>query len=185
LDTVISEAKVPVIIDADGLNLLSKRLDQMNLDSNSRWSFLSGLLKENTILTPHLMELSRLTALPVSDITDNIIDTAIQYSYNSNLIVAIKDARTVVTNSGRKYINVSGNNGMATGGSGDVLTGIIAALTAQGMAPFDAACLAVYVHGLAGDIASEQKSNYSMMAGDIVDSIEKVIKRKSEEWKKK
>jgi len=176
LNIVIKEAKVPVIIDADGLNLLSKELDCGYQDIFSRWNHLSEILKDDTILTPHLMELSRMTGIPVSEITNNVIDTAGQNSYN-NLIVAIKDARTVVTHQRSKYINVSGNNGMATGGSGDVLTGIIAALIAQGMAPYDATCLAVYVHGLAGDFAAGEKGTYSLMAGDIINSIEKILNR--------
>jgi NAD(P)H-hydrate epimerase len=94
------------------------------------------------------------------------------------LIYAIKDARTIVAKKGCYYINVSGNNGMATGGSGDVLTGILGALVAQGMEPYEAACLGVYIHGLAGDEASQEKGTYSMMASDITDSIEKVLKRR-------
>lgn len=177
LNMVIKEAKVPVIIDADGLNLLSNTLDCGYQDAGSRWNHLLEILKVDTILTPHLKELSRLLGIPVSEIMNNMIDTADQYSYNNKLVVAIKDARTIVTQQRNRYINVSGNNGMATGGSGDVLTGIIAALIAQGMASYDATCLAVYVHGLSGDIAALDKGTYSMMAGDIIDSIEKVIKR--------
>jgi NAD(P)H-hydrate epimerase len=174
---VINEAKVPLIIDADALNLLSKRMDLEYHDVKSRWDYLTDLLKENTVLTPHIMELSRLTGLQISEIKNNRIDTFCQSSYNNKLIVAIKDARTIVTHHGSSYINVSGNNGMATGGSGDVLTGIIAALIAQGMIPYEATCLAVYVHGLSGDIAAEKKGAPSLMAGDIADTIEEVIKR--------
>jgi NAD(P)H-hydrate epimerase len=178
LETVIRKAKVPVIIDADSLTILSKKLDYKGNTFESRLDHLSSLLKEQTILTPHLMELSRLTGIPVSDITNNLIDTARQCSYNNKLIYAIKDARTIVTQSDNRYINVSGNNGMATGGSGDVLTGIIAALIAQGMAPYKATCLAVYLHGLAGDKAAQEKGTYSMMASDIVGTIERVLKGK-------
>jgi len=175
LNLVIKEAKVPVIIDADGLNLLTNILNLECHDASSRWNYLSQILRPDTILTPHLMELSRLLKIPISEISNNRIDTAGPYSYNNKLIVAMKDARTVVTQARNRYINVSGNNGMATGGSGDVLTGIIAALIAQGMASFDATCLAVYIHGLSGDIAASKKGTYSMMAGDIIDSIEKIM----------
>jgi NAD(P)H-hydrate epimerase len=182
LETVISKAKVPVIIDADGITLLSKLLDNQSqitnkISTRNRVEYLTEILKEQTVLTPHLMELSRLLGISISDITDNMIDTSRQCSYNNKLIYAIKDARTIVTQSQNKYINISGNNGMATGGSGDVLTGIIAALIAQGMAPFEATCLAVYIHGLAGDIAMKEKGAYSMMASDIIASIEKVINK--------
>lgn len=177
LSMVLPKAKVPVIIDADGLNLLSETMDPEYHDIGSRWNYLAKTLQEETILTPHVMEYSRLLGVPVSEISNNRIDTIDVNSYNSNLIVALKDARTIVTKPGSRYINISGNNGMATGGSGDVLTGIIAGLVAQDMPSFDAVCLAVYIHGLAGDIAASEKSFYSLMAGDIVDSIEKVIKR--------
>lgn len=179
LDTVISNAKVPLIIDADAINLLAQKLDLMAGSSpKDRLKFLSILLKKRTILTPHLMELSRLIGVPVAEITDNLVDTARQCSYNNELIYVMKDARTIVAEDGRSYINVSGNDGMATGGSGDVLTGIIGALIAQGMEEYEAACLAVYIHGLAGDEAAAQKGTYSMMASDIVASIEKVMKNR-------
>lgn len=183
LETVIKKSKVPVIIDADAITLLAKKLDQTGslehpLTMSERLEYLSKLLMEQTILTPHLMELSRLLGIPVSEISCNMVDTARQCSYNNKLIYAIKDARTIVAGNHCRYINVSGNNGMATGGSGDVLTGIIAAFIAQGMVPYEAACLAVYIHGLAGDCAAMEKGTYSMMASDIINAIEKVLMNK-------
>ena len=182
LETVISRAKVPLIIDADAITLLSKKIGEYRASSSlsdpevtQRLVELSELLPEKTILTPHLMELSRLMGLSITEISDNLIDTARNCSYNSKLIYVVKDARSIVAETGRYYINVSGNHGMATGGSGDVLTGIIAALAAQGMEPYDAACLATYIHGLAGDAAATERGAYSMMASDIVSSIEKVL----------
>ncbi len=180
VELVIRNATVPVIIDGDAITILSRRLEEPGMAVASqlpdqRLIRLSELLSTNTILTPHLLELSRLIGLPVSEITNNLIDTARQCSYNNKLIYAIKDARTIVAHNNRYYINVSGNHGMATGGSGDVLTGIIAAMVAQGMEPYDATCLAVYIHGMAGDEAVSDKGAYSMMASDIVDSIEKVL----------
>jgi hydroxyethylthiazole kinase-like uncharacterized protein yjeF len=180
LDMVIHHTKGPLILDADAISLLGKRLDeaeknQEKSDIKQRFERLEKLLNCQAILTPHLMELSRLSGVLLSDITDNMIDTVRQCSYNSKLIHVVKDARTIVASENNCYINVSGNHGMATGGSGDVLTGIIAAFIAQGMAPYAAACLAVYVHGLAGDEAARMKGAYSMMAGDIVGSIEKVL----------
>lgn len=180
VDTVIKNAKVPVVMDADGLTLLAKRLDydnDLSQDSSleSRLRKLESLLPNEMILTPHLMELSRLLEVPITNITNNVVDTVNQCSYNSKLIYVIKDARTIVARQDKRYINVSGNHGMATGGSGDVLTGIIAALIAQGMVPYEAACLAVYLHGLAGDEAAKEKGAYSMMASDILDSIEKIL----------
>jgi NAD(P)H-hydrate epimerase len=180
LETVICNAKVPILLDADAINLLARKLDQQafagkNRDLQERLHRLAELLPQRTILTPHLLELSRLIGIPVENITHNLIDTVLQCSYNNNLIYVAKDARTIVSGREGRYINVSGNPGMATGGSGDVLTGMIAAFVAQGMEPFDAACLGVYIHGLSGDEAAKRKGTYSMMAGDIVDSIEKVL----------
>jgi NAD(P)H-hydrate epimerase len=175
LQTVLKTARVPVILDADGINLLAKRLDTISEDSNARMDALSGLGMDSVILTPHLLELSRLIHVPVEQIRKNMIDTASQCSYNNNLIYVIKDARTVVAHQKDRYINVSGNHGMATGGSGDVLTGVIAALVAQGMAPYKAACLGVYLHGLAGNYAAAEKGTYSLIASDILDSIEQVL----------
>lgn len=174
LDFVMEKAKVPLIIDADALNILAAKLDR-EADYNNRLKYLSDLFRTQTIVTPHLMELSRIMGISIKNIANNIIDTASQCSYNSKLIYAIKDARTVVTKAGCRYINVSGNNGMATGGSGDVLTGIIASLIGQGMEPYEAVCLAVYLHGLAGDFAAKDKGKYSLMAEDIADAIEKVL----------
>ena len=90
-------------------------------------------------------------------------------------MLVLKDARTIVIDEERIYFNVSGNDGMATGGSGDVLTGIIAGLAAQGLSNFDAAALGVYIHGLAGDYAVSQKNNYSLMAEDVVDALSYIL----------
>lgn len=177
LDIVLSEAKVPVIIDADAVNLLGERLNDLSDKPNDRLEKLASYLKAGTIITPHLMELSRLTNISLSDIRDNLIDTAAACSYNNEIIYVIKDARTIIAHNGIYYINTSGNNGMATGGSGDVLTGIIGALIAQGMTGYEASCLGVYLHGLAGDEAAKEKSSYSMMATDIIEAIGTVINR--------
>lgn len=176
LRIVLEEAKVPVVIDADGINLLAKMLDTSTKDMDARNDTLVKIVKAPTILTPHLLEFSRLLNVPMKQLKENIIDTVCQCSNNNNLIFVVKDARTVVSHQGRRYINVSGNHGMATGGSGDVLTGVIAALAAQGAMLFDAACLGVYLHGLAGNDAARNKGTYSLIASDIIDSIENVMK---------
>ncbi len=176
LRLVLNQAAVPLIVDADALNILAEWLDRDQiLRPEDRLLKIGEMLPGNVILTPHLMELSRLTKLPPEAVKDNMIDTARQCSYNSKLVYAIKDARTIVCGNERLYINSSGNNGMATGGSGDVLTGIIAALIAQGMTSYEAACLGVYIHGLSGDQASDRKGTYALMAGDIIDAIETVM----------
>jgi yjeF C-terminal region, hydroxyethylthiazole kinase-related/yjeF N-terminal region len=188
-DIVLKNQKKPLILDADGINLLAKKLDAIdynceterkNKESNTfinRLNNLASLLAGQTVLTPHLMELSRLIGIPISDIINNLVDTAFQCSYNKYLVYAIKDARSIVVHGDQKYINISGNNGMATAGSGDVLTGIIAGLAAQGMELFEATCLGLYLHGLAGDEAAKRKGKYSLMASDIVNHIETVLQK--------
>ena len=123
LDLVINQEDTPVIIDADGINMLAKRLDSNYeaLSLEKRLNVLADILPKNTVLTPHPMELSRLLRMDISEISDNIFDIANQCSYNE-LVYVLKDARTIVAGSGKKYINISGNDGMATAGSGDVLT---------------------------------------------------------------
>lgn len=211
LEVVLSKSKVPLILDADGINLLSRKINlleqlpmqNMQMHSNdelrntqesiydkiynenaSSWdrtigvdriALIKSCLPKNTVLTPHLKELSGLLNISVSKIAEGLIDIADQCVTNNDLIFAIKDARTIVASQNERYINVTGNNGMATGGSGDVLTGIIAALIAQGMASKDAAKLGVFIHGLAGDKVSEAKGNYALMASDIIDALSMVI----------
>ncbi len=176
LDLVINQVDTPLIIDADGINMLANRLDSKYeaLSLEKRLNVLADILPRNTLLTPHPMELSRLLRMDISEISDNIFDIANQCSYNE-LVYVLKDARTIVAGSGKKYINISGNDGMATAGSGDVLTGIIAGLIAQGMKAYDAACLAVYIHGLAGDEAAVRLGRYSLTAEDIVGEISSVL----------
>lgn len=176
LDVVIENADIPIVIDADGINILARKMDDLGIEATrERIEYLKGVLPEATVLTPHLKELSRLLKLPLSEISDNMIDTANQCTYNNKVIFLIKDAKTIVTYDGKKYINRSGCSGMATAGSGDVLTGIIGALIGQRMEVYKATCLATFIHGLAGQIASEKKGEYSVIASDILDSIEQVL----------
>ena len=176
LKDVIDNVNLPVIIDADGINILAMQMDDLGIeDTRQRIEYLKGNLPVTTILTPHLKELSRLLKIPLSEISDNMIDTANQCTYNNKVIFLIKDAKTVVTYNGMKYINRSGCSGMSTAGSGDVLTGIIGALIGQKMKAYKATCLATFIHGLAGQIASAKKGEYSVIASDILDSIEQVL----------
>ncbi|SEW41184.1 NAD(P)H-hydrate epimerase [[Clostridium] fimetarium] len=132
------------------------------------------------ILTPHIGEMERISGFDKRTIKSDPIKYASEfvkyfsktYSENLNIICVMKDARTIVTDSnGCAYINTSGNSGMAKGGSGDVLTGVIAGLISNKMSCFDAACMGVYVHGLAGDESAIKKGQYGMKAGDIIDNI--------------
>ncbi|OTQ73645.1 MULTISPECIES: NAD(P)H-hydrate dehydratase [unclassified Gilliamella] len=164
LSYVLQHARIPVIIDADGLNTLVPNL---------------RLLKQaqsTIIVTPHLGEMARLVKQPIETIKNNLVDTAKKFAQDYNVICVLKDARTIVTIPEQTtYINQSGNCGMATGGAGDVLTGIMAGLIAQHLPPTKAAPVSVYLHGLAGDIASKKLNKYSLLASDIIDSLNEVL----------
>lgn len=164
LRKIVPEYNKKIIIDADGLNTISTFAEIFNNTS------------ANIVITPHLMEMSRLTRISVADIKCDKYEVAKQFARKYNITVVLKDARTIVSDgSWTAYINLSGCNGMATGGSGDVLSGIIGALCAQGLDDFEAAKLGVYIHGLCGERTSCEMGNYSMLAGDIVRSITKVM----------
>lgn len=150
------------LFDADALNIIAKCGITLN----------GGQI----VVTPHVGEMSRLTGKSIADIKSNIISVAVDYAKEHKCICVLKDARTIITDGDEVYINVSGNDGMATGGSGDVLSGIITSLMAQGMDCFDAAKLGVYIHGLAGDEAARAGTRYSMVAGDIIGNISNVLK---------
>lgn len=166
LSWVLQYAEVPVILDADGLNLVAEQ------------GGLSEILKkDNLILTPHLKEMERLTGVPVKAIKENIVSFAEGTMSAAGGVLVLKDSRTIVTDGRECYVNLSGNSGMAKGGSGDVLTGVIAGFLAQGMDSFRAACLGVYLHGLAGENVTEEGSEYSLLAGDLIQGLKKEIKR--------
>lgn len=164
VERVLRKYDKTIILDADGLNILSKHLEWLD-DAPGK-----------IVITPHLLEMSRLTDKKVADIKENKYDIAKSFAETHKVIVVLKDSRTIVSDGGNQaYINITGNNGMATGGSGDVLTGIIAGLCGQNMEIFEAAKLGVYIHGIAGQEAAISKGRYSMIASDIVRSITRVL----------
>lgn len=154
----------PLIIDADGLNILSK---------NPKAYISKGFKK--VVLTPHPKEAARL--LNVDNVLDNIEQAAKLISEKYNCVTVLKTHKSYIYSpDGRNYTNTTGNNALAKAGSGDVLTGMIAGLIAQGMDTFEAACTGVYLHGLCGDIKAEELTQYSVMAQDLIDAIPKAIK---------
>lgn len=155
----------PIVIDADALNLLAKRT---NIDQ-------AEYLGENVILTPHPGELSRLMNSSAKEAAKNLLYFAEELQKKFGCICVCKDARTVILTQKNRYLNLTGNSGMATGGSGDVLTGVIASLAAQGLSAERAAVLGVWLHGAAGDEAAKEKSPYSMIARDLADGLSKVL----------
>lgn len=148
----------PAVFDADSLNLLSKRpyLLERGSDAPAR------------ILTPHVGEFARLTGLEIETIQQNRQQHAAEFAKKNQLIVVLKGKNSIITDGTRVAINSTGNSGMATGGTGDVLTGLLVALLAQGMSPFDAAQFGVHLHGLAGDIAAEENSKMGLIASDLL-----------------
>lgn len=156
----------PVVVDADGLNTLAGEANWWRR-CNAR-----------VILTPHPGEMQRLiTGATLSlDVHDREA-TAIAYAQHTSAVVVLKGAGTVVTDGQRVYVNRTGNPGMATGGTGDVLTGLIAALAAQGIEPFDAAVLGVWAHGKAGDLAATKLGHASLMATDLLDHIPTALRQ--------
>ncbi|MCR4841308.1 MAG: NAD(P)H-hydrate dehydratase, partial [Lachnospiraceae bacterium] len=164
------------VLDADLLNILSDKMNSSGIKSrDDRVQWLDKNLPKNSILTPHKKELSRLLNISMEELKE-LVSTAEYLSGNSGLVWVLKDAATLITSPGNIYINTSGNNGMSTAGSGDVLTGIIAAFAAQGSNAYAAARAGVYVHGLAGDYAKDIYSEYGVMASDMADAAAVVIK---------
>jgi NAD(P)H-hydrate epimerase len=157
---LITSTGKPLVIDADGLNAL---VGQTELLSH---------LNRPVVLTPHPGEFARLTGTGIAEIQSDRVGRAASLAALSDpLVVVLKGAGTVVSDGRRYYVNTTGNPGMATGGTGDVLTGVIAALLAQGFAPFEAAQLGVFIHGLAGDVARDQNGEVGLIAGDLVDAL--------------
>lgn len=152
-----------IVVDADGINLLA---------DEDGWE---NLLDENFIITPHLKEMSRLTKLSVDDIKGDMAGISVSYSAPYTLV--LKDAKTFVSGGGNSsiYINTSGNNALATGGSGDVLSGMIAGILAQGKNTREAAQLAVYLHGLTAESFTKRCNPYSMVASDILEELKNVL----------
>lgn len=155
---ILSHTYVPVVLDADGLNLAAE------------YPYLTGYFTENIIITPHPGEMARLTAKSVKEVCENPVETARDYSSRYGVVCVLKMAATVIADKdGHTFVNTSGNSALAKAGSGDVLTGVIGALLAQGMEPMDAAALGVYVHGCAGEAVSKEQSCYGALARETAD----------------
>lgn len=165
LEFALKQPKLPVVIDADGLTILANDLECLEE------------VVVPVILTPHIGEMSRLTKYPSSAILENTVEFAQAFSKSHGVVVALKSGRTVVTDvNGNCCISVCGNNGMATAGSGDVLSGVITSILGQGLDAYKSACVGVAVHSLAGDEAAKKKGCYSLMASDIIDHINQVLR---------
>ena len=161
---IIRSCEIPAVIDADALTLIAEE---------------PGILlraKAPLILTPHPGEMSRLTGIPTDEIESDRIGVSLDFARKHKVILVLKGARSLVTTpGGRVYVNTSGNPGMASGGMGDVLTGIIGGFLAQRIPPEDAARLGVFVHGLAGDAAARERGQAGIIAGDLADALPRTL----------
>lgn len=162
---LLREICLPIVLDADGLNAITEKLSLLNET------------KKDVVITPHPGELARLmnlrSAAEVQNDRINIANSfinSIRYdNKEKDVVLVLKGNKTIVINKNNLYTNSTGNPGMATGGTGDVLSGIIGSLIGQGFSAYDAAQLGVYIHGVAGDIAAKQKGETSMIATDLID----------------
>ncbi|MBQ7726295.1 MAG: NAD(P)H-hydrate dehydratase [Clostridia bacterium] len=162
LQDILKNAKVPVVIDADGINILSSRIEWIRT------------CKVPLLLTPHPGEMARLCASSVSEIEADRVGYASRFAVRHGCMVILKGANTVVaTPEGRVFFNLTGNPGMAKGGSGDVLAGILVSLLAQGVSPEEAAKAAVFLHGEAGDRACAKHGERGLLASDLVEELGK------------
>ncbi len=158
------ERALPLLLDADGLNAFAAQ--------RTRLALRDAATTADAVFTPHPGEMARLTGMTTKEIQQNRAAAATKYAPLWRATVVLKGAATIIAApDGRIRQNPTGNPGMATGGAGDVLSGVIGALLAQGLEAFDAACIGVYVHGLAGDIAAREKSERGLIARDIIEAL--------------
>jgi NAD(P)H-hydrate epimerase len=153
---LLDAVSVPTVLDADGLYAVAPHTERLQRHQG------------RLVLTPHPGEFARLIGSDVATVQASRQDLAVRFARDHNLTLVLKGHRTIVTNGRQLYVNTTGNPGMATGGTGDVLAGLIAALLGQGLAPFAAAQLGVYLHGLAGDLARDVLGEVSLIATDVI-----------------
>lgn len=157
---VITNCTKPIVIDADALNCICNKPEILKN------------LKAPAIITPHPGEMARLLHSTPKTVNSNRENTAIDFAKKFGVVTVLKGAGTIIASpDGEVYINHTGNSGMATGGSGDVLSGIIGSLLAQGAAPINAAAAGVFLHGTIGDLAAEKLGKISMLPTDMIDMI--------------
>jgi ADP-dependent NAD(P)H-hydrate dehydratase len=166
LRTIFTQTATPLVLDADALNALAEAPDE-----------LLSLRRGPTVLTPHPGEFGRLIGCGTAEVQVRRRELAIDFARRHGVVVVLKGHGTVVTDGKRVFVNTTGNPGMATGGSGDVLTGLIGALLVQGLEPFGAAQLGVHVHGRAGDLAAADLGMESLIASDLLDHLPAAFQR--------
>lgn len=161
---------LPLVLDADGLNALSPFKERFPDRA------------EPLILTPHPGEFARLLGVPLKQVVENRAALAVEFAARTGVVLLLKGANTLVTDGRRLYRNTTGNPGMATGGSGDVLTGVIAALVGQGLPEFDAVALGAWVHGRAADLAAARLGQTALIATDLIEYLPAVFRELEAAW---
>jgi len=157
---LLKKVKAPVVLDADGINALAGHGEILKKR------------KFHTVLTPHAEEMARLLEVNIRVVQRSREKVALDFAKKHNAILVLKGHRSVVVSpKGHKYVNKTGNSGMSTAGTGDVLTGMISSFVGQGIDPYSAAVIGVYLHGLAGDIAAKERGQFSMIAGDLLEKL--------------
>jgi NAD(P)H-hydrate epimerase len=164
LSALISKTQKPLVLDADGLNALVGHADRLHHRPAP------------LILTPHPGEFARLLNTDIPAVQSHRRERAVRFAAEHQLVLVLKGNGTLVTDGHRVYQNTTGNPGLATGGTGDVLTGLIAALLGQKLEPFAAAQLGVYLHGLAGDLARDDLGEVSLIASDLLDYLPRAFR---------
>lgn len=165
LKLLLREFNKPIILDADALNIIAEKPFYIEKRAN------------NLIMTPHVGEFSRILGIPAEEIENNREYYAKKYASDNKLVLLLKGKNTIVTDGEKVYINDMGNKGMAKGGSGDVLSGIIASLASQGMDLYDSTVMGCKIHSMAGDIACEKYTDMAMTAGDIIKCLPDAFKK--------
>jgi NAD(P)H-hydrate epimerase len=169
---ILGQIGPALVLDADALNALPPYLERLRRHTGP------------LILTPHPGEFARLTGRTIPEIQARRQELAVRFALEHGIVLVLKGHGTVVTDGRRVFVNPTGNPGMATGGSGDVLSGLLAALLAQGLEPFAAAQLGVFLHGLAGDRARDHLGESSLVAADLVDFLPVAFREHGEKSKK-
>ena len=164
--TTVASIDIPLVIDASGLNAFAGRAKEINPGNRPR------------VITPHPGEMARLMDMETKDVVAKRVDVAREAARVCNSVVVLKGHQTLIADpEGHVNVNPTGNPGMASGGMGDVLGGMIAAFLARGVDPFDAACAAVYLHGFAGDLLKEEMGDTGLAALDLAERIPAAIQR--------
>ena len=161
----VENCTAPMVLDADALNCIADNPEILKKR------------KSDIIITPHPGEMGRLCGITAKEVNADRVDVALSFAKKYGVITVLKGSGTIIASpNGQALLNTTGNSGMATGGSGDVLAGMTAGLLAQGKSAFDCAAAAVYLHGLAGDFAAEKLGKISMLPSDIIDCIAQAFK---------